>query len=109
MALPIYIVLVMVFRHDLHLLMTPPRLLLALFSGVCSTIIFIIAEVCIGMVAFWTTNTRNIFEVYDLLLILTSGELVPLLAIPFVALHTVDGIAVPLYVLISWSRCSWAG
>src|SRR5207245_2785832 len=32
--------------------------------------------------AFWTTNTRNIFEVYDLLLILASGELVPLALFP---------------------------
>src|SRR5207248_9589555 len=47
-----------------------------------SATMFIIIEVGIGMLAFWTTNTRNLFEVYDLFLYLASGELVPLALFP---------------------------
>jgi len=82
LALPVYIALVVVFRHDLHLTPTAPRVALALLSTLCSATVFIVMEVIIGLLAFWTTNTRNLFEVYDLLLLLASGELVPLALFP---------------------------
>jgi len=82
LALPVYALLVVVFRHDLRLALTPLLVALALFATVCAAAIFIALEVIIGLAAFWTTNTRNLFEVYDLLLVLASGELVPLALFP---------------------------
>lgn len=82
LALPLYLVLVLYFRYDLHLTLSLPRLALALVSTLASAVIFIILEIILGILAFWTTNTRNFFEVYDLLLILASGELVPISLFP---------------------------
>lgn len=82
LALPIYIALVVAFRHDIRLTLTPAHVALALLSTAFSTAIFILIEVITGLLAFWTTNTRNLYEVYDLLLYLTSGELVPLALFP---------------------------
>ncbi|HVA92005.1 MAG TPA: ABC-2 family transporter protein [Chloroflexota bacterium] len=82
LALPLYLVLVLYFHHDLHLALSLPRLALALASMVLSATIFIILEVILGSLAFWTTDTRNLFEVYDLLLVLASGELAPISLFP---------------------------
>jgi ABC-2 type transport system permease protein len=82
LALPLYLVLVLYFRHDLHLMLTMPRVVISLVSTLVSAVIFIILEILLGIMAFWTTNTRNLFEVYDLLLILASGELVPISLFP---------------------------
>jgi len=82
LALPVYVALVVVFRHDLHLALTPSRVTLTLLATVCGASVFIALEVIIGLLAFWTTDTRNLFEVYDLLLLLASGELVPLALFP---------------------------
>ncbi len=82
LALPLYVVLVLYFRHDLRLTLTLPRVAVALISTLASAVIFIILEILLGIIAFWTTNTRNLFEVYDLLLVLASGELVPLSLFP---------------------------
>ena len=71
-----------VFRHDLRLTPTPSQVALTVVSTGCSATLFIVIEVIIGLLAFWTTNTRNMFEVYDLLLLLASGELVPLALFP---------------------------
>ena len=82
LALPVYVVLLFVFRHDVHLVETPLRAGLAGLATLLSATMFIILEVSMGMLAFWTTNTRNLFEVYDLFLYLASGELVPLALFP---------------------------
>lgn len=82
LAMPVYAVLVVLFWHDIHLVETPLRLAFTAVATVLSATIFIVIEVSIGMLAFWTTNTRNLFEVYDLLLYLASGELVPLALFP---------------------------
>jgi ABC-2 type transport system permease protein len=82
LALPVYVVLLILFRHDIHLAETPLRTGLAGLATLLSATMFIIIEVSIGMLAFWTTNTRNLFEVYDLFLYLASGELVPLALFP---------------------------
>lgn len=82
LALPLYLVLVLYFRHDLHIALTVPRVAVALLSTLVSAVIFIILEIMLGIMAFWTTNTRNLFDVYDLLLILASGELVPISMFP---------------------------
>ena len=88
LALPVYVVLLILFRHDIHLVETPLRMGLAGLATLLSATMFIMIEVSIGMLAFWTTNTRNLFEVYDLVLYLASGELVPLALFPS-WLHTV--------------------
>lgn len=82
LALPFYALLVWYFRHDIHLTATPLQVALALLATLLAAAVFIVLEVCTGLLAFWTTDTRNLFEVYDLLLILTSGELVPLALFP---------------------------
>jgi len=82
LALPLYLVLVIYFRHDLHLALSAPRVALAAISTLAGAAIFIELEIILGVVAFWTTNTGNLFEIYDLLLILASGELVPLSLFP---------------------------
>ncbi|MGH2346804.1 MAG: ABC transporter permease [Chloroflexota bacterium] len=82
LALPLYLVLVLYFRHDLHITLSLPRVVIALGSTLASAAIFIILEIMLGILAFWTTNTRNLFDVYDLLLILASGELVPISLFP---------------------------
>ncbi len=82
LALPVYLLLVVLFRHDLHLALTPARVILTGLATLCAATLFIVLEVIIGLPAFWTTNTRNLFEVYDLLLLLASGELVPLALFP---------------------------
>lgn len=82
LALPVYVVLFVVFRHDVRLAETPLRVGLTILATGLSATLFIIIEVSIGMLAFWTTNTRNLFEVYDILLYLASGELVPLALFP---------------------------
>lgn len=82
LALPFYALLVWLFRHDIRLAVTLPQVALAALATLISAIIFIALEVCTGLLAFWTTDTANLFELYDLLLILTSGELVPLALFP---------------------------
>lgn len=82
LALPVYLLLIVLFRHDLRLAPTPSRVALAALATLCAAAIFIALEVIIGLLAFWTTDTRNLFEVYDLLLYLASGELVPLALFP---------------------------
>lgn len=82
LALPFYALLVWFFRQNIHLTLTPSRLALALLATLLAAVVFIILEVITGIMAFWTTDTRNLFEVYDLLLILISGELVPLALFP---------------------------
>ncbi len=82
LALPVYALLIVLFRHDLRLTLTGLRVVLTGLTTLCAASIFIALEVIIGLAAFWTTNTRNLFEVYDLLLILASGELVPLALFP---------------------------
>ncbi len=82
LALPLYLALVIYFRQDLHLALSASRIATAAISTLASTVIFIELEIILGVIAFWTTNTGNLFEIYDLLLILASGELVPLSLFP---------------------------
>src|SRR5207248_8153711 len=64
------------------------RMAVAALAHPLGATLFIIIEVSMGMLAFWTTTTRTLFEVYDLFLYLASGELVPLALFPS-WLHTV--------------------
>lgn len=82
LALPVYAVVVFFFRDDLHLNLTLARTLLALLSTVLAASLFIVLEVILGITAFWSTDTRHTFELYDIVLILASGELVPLALCP---------------------------
>ncbi len=82
LALPVYVVLLVAFRSDIRLAETPARVALTALATVLGASVFIALEVGIGLLAFWTTNTRNLFEVYDILLLLAAGELVPLALFP---------------------------
>jgi len=82
LALPVYVALVVALRGEIHLSETPARLALTALATLLSATLFIVLEVGLGVLAFWTTDTRNLFAVYDLLLQLASGELVPLALFP---------------------------
>ncbi len=82
LALPVYAAVVFFFRDDLHLNLTVARTLLAILATVLAASLFIVLEVILGITAFWSTDTRHTFELYDIILVLASGELVPLALCP---------------------------
>jgi len=82
LALPVYAAVVFFFRDDLHLNLSVGRILLTLLATLLAASLFIVLEVILGLTAFWSTDTRHTFELYDIILVLASGELVPLALCP---------------------------
>lgn len=82
LALPMYGVLVWLMRDSIVLSLPWPTLALVLLSALLGALLFICIELCLGMVAFWTTDISNLSSFYDVVMWLGSGTLVPLALFP---------------------------
>src|SRR5262249_37606599 len=77
---PVFVVLVLVFKPDLH--PRPLELVVFFFAIWGAYVIRTINNFILGMVTIWTTRAAAIFELWFLSELLLSGRLLPLQLMP---------------------------